>query len=267
MAKPDGAQWFDSDACWRYVGRWSGLVARELIEWLAMPEGADWLDVGCGPGPLAGAILERAAPRRVRGVDLSPQFVAAARERITDERASFAVDDAMDLGGEPDAAYDAVVSGLVLNFLPDPQVGVRAMQRVVKPGGVVAAYVWDYAEGMQIMRAFWDAAVDLFPEAAQYDEGSRFSLCNPEGLSRLWEDAGLAGVQTRAIDAPAVFRDFDDYWSPFLSEQAPAPRFAMSLTPADREALRKAVAARLPFHTDGSIHLTVRAWAVRGARP
>lgn len=141
MAEPVGEQWFDSEACWRYVGRWSERIARELIGWLGVPEGADWLDVGCGPGPLAGAILANAGPRRVRGVDLSPQFVAAARERITDERASFAVDDATTLAGEPDAAYDAVVSGLVLNFLPDPRAGVRAMRRVVKPGGVVAAYV------------------------------------------------------------------------------------------------------------------------------
>jgi hypothetical protein len=128
----------------------------------------------------------------------------------------------------------------------------------------VALYVWDYAGEMQLMRHFWDAAVALDPTAADKDEGRRFPICEPEALARLFDAAGLRAVATRAIDVPTVFSTFDDYWTPFLSGQGPAPGYAMSLTEERRAALRERIRATLPIAADGSIPLRARAWAVRG---
>ena len=130
--------------------------------------------------------------------------------------------------------------------------------------GVVAAYVWDYADRMQLMRYFWDAAVALDPAAAELDEGVRFPICRPERLEALWRAAGLTEVSSRAIDVPTTFPDFDDYWSPFLGGQAPAPGYAMSLDEGRRATLRERIRSMLPIEQDGSIRLIARAWAIRG---
>jgi hypothetical protein len=130
---------------------------------------------------------------------------------------------------------------------------------------VVAVYVWDYAEGMELIRRFWDAA-SLDPDAAPLDEARRFPLCAPAALEELWRSAGLAGVETRAIEVPTPFADFDDYWRPFLGGQGPAPGYVMSLDGDRRKALRERLRAELPTSADGRIRLTARAWAVRGTR-
>jgi hypothetical protein len=124
--------------------------------------------------------------------------------------------------------------------------------------------VWDYKEGMGLMRVFWDAAVALDPDAQALDEGVRFPLCRPELLRYLFEGAGLQSIDVRAIDVPTVFDNFDDYWQPFLGGQGPAPGYAMSLSAERREQLRDAVRERLPIEVDGRIALTARAWAIRG---
>jgi SAM-dependent methyltransferase len=162
------------------------------------------------------------------------------------------------------ASFDAVVSGLVLNFVPEPARAVAEMKRVARSGGTVAAYVWDYADKMELMRYFWDAAVALHPAARDLDEGPRFPVCKPGPLERLFTGAGLREVEVRAIDVPTHFRDFDDYWSPFLGGQAPAPGYAMSLTEERRSELRECIRRSLPIQPDGSIGLMARAWAVRG---
>jgi SAM-dependent methyltransferase len=248
-----------------YVGRWSRLVAREFLAWIAVSTGSRWLDVGCGTGALSETILNNAHPAEVVGADASEGFIAHAREQVKDERVSFGVADAQSLPFEDDR-FDVAVSGLVLNFIPRPERALAEMVRVVRPSGTVAAYVWDYAGQMQLMRHFWDAATALDPAAQQLDEGVRFPLCQPEPLQALFRDAGLADVSARAIDVPTVFRDFDDYWSPFLGGQGPAPSYAMSLGEPKRIALRERIRSRLPAASDGSIHLTARAWAVRGTR-
>ena len=248
-----------------YVGRWSRLVARELLDWLAVPPESRWLDVGCGTGALSQTILQIALPRRVSGVDRSEGLVAYAGEQVNDEHAHFVVGDAQALPMNT-GAYDAVVSGLVLNFVPQPDRMAAEMVRVARAGGVVAAYVWDYAGEMQLMRLFWNAAVALDPEAAELDEGRRFPICKPEPLIGLFRAAALRDVELRAIDVSTHFGNFDDYWSPFLGGQGPAPGYAMSLSEERREALRKRIRARLPFALDGSIPLVARAWAVRGVR-
>jgi SAM-dependent methyltransferase len=257
--------WTSGAAYEPYVGRWSRLVAREFLAWLAVPPGARWLDVGCGTGAITQTILAQADPAAVQGVDASAGFVAYAQETTPDPRAAFAVGDAQALTAAA-GTYDAAVSGLALNFVPQPERAAAEMARVTRPGGIVAAYVWDYAGEMQLMRYFWDAAVAFDPAAESFHEGSRFPLCRPEPLAALFRGAGLHRVEARAIDVPTVFRDFDDYWLPFLSGQAPAPRYAMSLSEERRAVLRERIRAALPVAADGSIALVARAWAVRGRR-
>ena len=246
-----------------YVGRWSRLVAREFVAWLAMPEGARWLDVGCGTGALSQAILDVASPHSLRGIDPSEEYLTFARQQVRDRHASFRLGDAQALP-EAAASYDAVVAGLVLNFVPQPSRAVAEMQRVARVGGTVAADVWDYAGQMQLMRYFWDAAVALDPATSTLDEGQRFPICQPEPLMQLFRTEGLQEVEGRMIDIPTAFRDFEDYWSPFLGGQGPAPSYTMSLSEERRVSLRERLRARLPIAADGSIHLIARAWAVRG---
>lgn len=166
-----------------------------------------------------------------------------------------------------DGSFDAAAAALVLNFVPDPQRGAQEMTRVVKPGGVVAAYVWDYAREMRMMRAFWDAAVELNPAAAELDQGQRFPICEPDALADCFSACGLTSVGVTAIEVDMHFRDFDDYWTPFLAGQGPAPAYAMSLSEPERDRLRALIRSRLPAAPDGSIGLVSRAWAVRGRVP
>ena len=257
--------WDSGDAYEPYVGRWSRLVAREFLGWLAVPSGGRWLDVGCGTGALVETILALAAPSEVVGIDPSPAYVTFARDRVNDPRVRFEVGDAQALQAAS-ATFDAVVAGLVLNFVPEPEEALSEMVRVARPGGTVAAYVWDYAEGMQMMRYFWDAAGALDSRARELDEGRRFPLCKPEPLTNLFQTAGLEEVEVRAIDVPTVFSDFDDYWAPFLGGQAPAPGYAKSLNQERRAELRERIRAGLPTNSEGEHHLIARAWAVRGVR-
>jgi SAM-dependent methyltransferase len=249
-----------------YVGRWSRLVAREFVRWLGVPPRGRWLDVGCGTGTLVQAIAAQAEPRLVIGIDRSRAFVGHARALVNDAPSAFQIGDAQALpvtGGR----FDAVVSGLVLNFVPDPARMVAEMARAGRPGSAVALYVWDYAAGMELMVRFWRAARRLDPAAAALDEAVRFPGCAPGPLEALFVAAGLSEVATCAIDVPTRFRDFDDYWFPFLGGQGPAPAYAMSLPEDRRIQLREAIRDSLPVAPDGSIRLAARAWAVRGARP
>ena len=257
--------WASGAAYEPYVGRWSRLVAREVLAWLAVPPGSRWLDVGCGTGALSQTILALGSPSRVKGIDASAGYVAFARGQVRDERLQFEVGDAQALPAET-ASYDVAVAGLVLNFVPQPARMVAELARAVRPGGLVAVYVWDYAGQMQLMRNFWDAAVALDPAAQDLDEGRRFPVCQPDRLTDLFRQAGLGTVQARAIDVPTRFRDFDDYWSPFLGGQGPAPSYAMSLNEERRAVLRARIRVGLPVAADGSIELIARAWAVRGVR-
>ena len=245
------------------MGRWSRPVAEQFLSWLAAPANGCWLDVGCGTGVLSGAIFEHAAPAIVTGLDFSPQFVTYSQTQFTGKPASFLVSDA---GALPlkRASVDTAVSGIALNFFPQPQNAVAEMARVTRPGGQVAVYVWDYAEGMQMLRIFWDAAVALDPPAAELDEGVRFPLCRPEPLAALFERAGLSGVQTEAIEVQTRFADFDDYWRPLLGGVGPVPGYIVGLPEAARAALKERLREMLPAAEDGSIVLTARAWAVRG---
>jgi SAM-dependent methyltransferase len=260
--------WDSGETYERYVGRWSRRVARDFLAWLTIPPGNRWLDVGCGTGALTQTILAMSAPGSVLGVDPSERYIAYARAQMTDTRARFEVGDARALPVDGQS-YDAVVSGLALNFVPatDQVIAATSMLRAARLGGVVAVYLWDYAGRMEFMRYFWDTAIALNPSASELDEGQRFPLCHPKALASLFRQAGVSAVETRAIDIPTTFRDFDDYWSPFLGGQGPAPAYVNSLKANQRTRLRDQIHRRLPVEPDGSIHLIARAWAVRGRRP
>jgi len=257
--------WKAGDLYEPYVGRWSRCVADAFVAWIAVLPNADWADLGCGTGALSEAILARTQPASIRGFDPSAGFLQFARRRLDHPTVTFAVADAQSLPLASDG-LDATVAGLVINFVPDPLAAAREMARVTRRGGTVAAYVWDYGGKMELMRFFWDAAVALDPAAEALDEGRRFPMCRPEALRELFVDAGLRDVATRPIDIATNFASFDDFWSPFLGGQGPAPSYAMSLGDDRRRALRERIRSALPLRADGSIHLVARAWAVRGRK-
>lgn len=256
--------WAAGDAYERYMGRWSRLVAAEFVAWLPCPPGARWLDIGCGSGALTSTVAARCRPRTLLGLDGSAGFVTTARASTSDP-VHFAVADAQALPVR-DALFDVAVSGLVLNFLATPAVALAEAARAVRPGGLVAAYVWDYAEGMEFLRHFWAAATTVDPSAAVHDESRRFPLCDPTALSNLWGEAGLTRVTVAPIDITTRFPHFDDLWSPFLSGQGPAPGYVATLSPATRAQVRRTLHERVPAGADGTIALKARAWAVRGSK-
>lgn len=258
--------WAVGDAYEAYVGRWSRRVAELFVRWLDVPAGRHWVDVGCGTGALTQTVLALADPAAIVGVDSSAGFLATARERTADPRAVFEVGDAQALPLPPGRA-DAVVSGLALNFVPDPARAAAEFVRVARPGAAVAGYVWDYAEGMELMRHFWEVAAEVDPAAAELDEGRRFPVCRPSRLGRLWVESGLARVAVEAVEIPTVFTGFDDYWLPFLGGQGSAPGYLASLPGPQRDAVRERLRTRLPAGADGTIALSARAWAVRGLVP
>jgi len=161
-------------------------------------------------------------------------------------------------------SIDTVISGLVLNFVPEPEKAVAEMIRVTKSGGRIGIFLWDYAGRMQMLRTFWDAAVELNPEAKELDEGVRFPLCKEGRLESLVAETGLRDVEAKPIEVETVFQDFDDYWNPFLGGIGPAGTYTMNLDQNSRDKLEEKLRKSLPVNEDGSISLVVRAWAVKG---
>lgn len=254
--------WARGPAYERYIGRWSRRIAPHFLDWLHQPPELRWLDVGCGTGALCAAILEHCSPESVDGVDPSEGFLETAvselGSRVTFHRAGA---EALPID---DASMDVVVSGLTLNFVPDLDRALGEMSRVTVDRGVIAGYVWDYAERMELLRWFWDAADDVDPAAVALDERARFSEFTPEYLTWRFAGAGLLDVETTGLEIPTVFADFDEYWAPFLGGQGVASAYVMSLDEATRERLHEHLRRLMPAEPDGSIRLVARAWAVRG---
>jgi SAM-dependent methyltransferase len=250
----------------RLIGRLSRAVAREFVAWLDPGPGLVWLDVGCGTGALTAAIAERARPARVVGIDPDPEAVSAARQALPDNRVQFRTAAAQQLPAGP-GAVDYAVSGLVLNLVPDPVRMLAEMTRVVKADGTVAAYVWDFAGRMQVLRYFWDAAIALDPAAEARDQGRLYPLCRPHRLRALFEDARLRSVAVRTIEVPARYGAFADYWEAIETGQGRPSDYVANLGRRQRDLLRDALSRSLPRALDGSIHLTAKAWAVSGQVP
>lgn len=253
--------WEKGNAYEQYVGRWSRQVAPAFLARLRIPIRRKWLDVGCGTGALCAAIIDNCEPSSVIGIEPSQGFLRTATENLTglvDLRQGSATDIPLD-----DKAVDVVVSGLVLNFVADVPGALAEMARVTVTGGTVAAYVWDYGGKMELMRYFWDAALDLDPQAAPMHEGLRFPICNPQALEVQFASAGLVGPEVTAIDIRARFASFDDYWQPFLGGQGPAPAYALSLDEDARLRLKRHIRSRMPMSEDGALNLIARSWAVQ----
>ena len=248
----------------QYIGRWSRRVAPLFLSWLATGTSKRWVDVGCGTGALSAAILDNCNPATVTGIEPSEGFLRLARENL-DDRVAFLAGSAEAIPIEDEAA-DIVVSGLVLNFVPNLPAALREMARVVSVGGTVGAYVWDYADKMEVIKSFWDAAVVLDPSAEDMHEGTRFPICNPVALRAAFEAAGFAGIDLTSIDVTADFASFEDYWQPFLGGQGPAPAYLMSLSEDRRAQLKDVLRTRISTNKEGRISLKARAWAVRGMK-
>jgi ubiquinone/menaquinone biosynthesis C-methylase UbiE len=260
MPKMD--KWTSGPAYETWMGRWSQLLADDFLDWLSAPPGARWLDVCCGTGILSQTIVQRCSPASVQGVDAAPTQIAFAREHRAQAELSFDVADAMALPFE-DCSFDVAVSGLGLNFIPDPIRALGEMKRVTHPGGTIAAYVCDYQEGARFVREFWDAALELDPEALSFDQGRRFAFCTPEGLRKLFEAASLDQITVRALEIETCFSSFDDYWEPFLKGQGSAPHYLATRDEPVQAAIRERLRASLAADANGAITLPARAWAVR----
>jgi len=256
-------QWAAGSSYEDFMGRWSRRLAPQFVSWLRIPRGVHWLDVGCGTGSLAHAICSHAEPASVVGCDPANPFVEYAREHIRDARVAFV---AAGVGSLPHRreGYDSVASLFALNFFPDAEAAVHEMRSVAAPRGTVSACVWDYSDGTQFLRRFWDAAAGMDSATPELDESNRFPLCRPDTLTALFRGSGLGDVRCEPIEVPTVFTSFDDYWRPFLGGTGPAPSYVASLDADRRAILARRLEEMLRREPDGTIALTARAWAVRG---
>jgi SAM-dependent methyltransferase len=243
----------------RFVGRYSPLLAEAMCDTAAVRPGQRALDVGCGSGALVGALAQRLGAENVVGIDPSEPFVEATRARVPG--AHVVVGPAESLPFD-DGEFDATLSQLVVNFLTDPEQGLREMVRVTRDGGVVAGCVWDYGGEMTMLRAFWDAAGALDPSAA--GEATTMRFATPDALEALWHGAGLADPDVRPLVVEASYDDFDDLWAPFPTGVGPAGAYTASLDEEARAALREEFARRLR-NPSGRFTLSARAWCAVGA--
>lgn len=248
----------------RFVGRYSPRLAQAMCDAAGVGPGQRALDVGCGSGALVAALAGRLGAENVAAVDPSEPFVEAARARVPGARISVAPAESLPFA---DDEFDATLSQLVVNFLGDPEQGLREMARVTRAGGVVAGCVWDYAGGMTLLRTFWDAAAALDPERAEpLMESFTMRFAKPEELEALWQGTGLADVDVRPLDVEVSYDDFDDLWAPFPTGVGPAGAYAASLEAEGQSALRDEFARRLGDPV-GPFTLTARAWCAVGSVP
>lgn len=256
--------WGSTEAYYNYMGRWSRKIAPKFVEWLNAPEQKSWIDIGCGSGELTASIKELCAPIQLIAMDSSEQYIESVSSRIGGVECQ--VGDALNIGMADDEV-DFAVSGLLLNFVPDKTKALDEMKRIVRPGGTVALYVWDYAGQMQIMRYFFDVARMFDPVSSEYDDGIRAKICTPDALFAAFTDLGFADVEVMNLDITTPFESFEDYWAPFLAGTGSAPKYCVSLEEGLRNKIRDGVRDKLPIGPDGRILLAARALAVKGKVP
>jgi SAM-dependent methyltransferase len=249
-----------------FLGRWTRRLAEAVIDFARLPEEGDLLDIGCGTGSLARTLATRGPGRRVVGIDASIAYIAFAR--ACGGAAAFEVGDACALPFA-DGAFAGATAQLVLNFVRDPDVALAEARRVVQRGGVIAAAVWDFRGGLVYQRLFWDSAAALDPDAgAQRDRLFSGALALPDGLTALFERAGLAAVEHGSLTIRMDYASFDDYWMPLLGGQGPVGTYLVSRPPALRAQIEEIVrAAYLAGAPDGPRSMTATAWAVRAVVP
>jgi SAM-dependent methyltransferase len=253
-----------ADAYDRHIGRYGSALAAELIRVAGVVPGQRVLDVGCGPGALTRALATALGPAAVAAVDPSPPFAAACRARVPGADVREGTAEALPW---EDGTFDVVLSQLVVNFLDDPLRGIGEMRRVGRPCAVVAACVWDYADGMTLLRRFWDAALRVDPDgAAARDEGRVMPFCAPGELRALWSAAGLHDVTGGELSVAARYEDFDTLWDPLERGVAPSGAYTVALDPPRRAALRDEL-RRLLGEPAGAFTLTARAWWAAGRVP
>lgn len=248
----------------RLMGRWSRHVAPKFLQFAPVSRGDEVLDVGCGTGSLTRTILALGDPARVVGIDLSERYVAFARERISDPRVRFEVGDACALPF-PDGSFDKALSLLVLHFVPEAQKAVAEMRRVARPGGTVAACVWDAYGGMSHMRMLWDTA-----GAMGLDPGRNLfrPMTAPGEMAAAWTELGLREVEQSTVAIRFEFADFEDYWGPFTSGDGPAGELVTGLPEADRARLEAQVRrAFVGSRPDGPRSFAAEAWVCKGIVP
>jgi len=262
MTEAPGAATFRvaADAYDRHIGRYGPALAAGLIAAAGIRPGQTALDVGCGPGALAAALADLLGAEQVAAVDPSEPFAQACGSRVPGVRVEVAAAEELPFG---DDSFDASLSQLVVNFMSDAPAGVGEMRRVTRPGGTVAAAVWDYADGMTLLRRFWDAAVALDPDAARLDEGVSMPYCRPDELGELWHGAGLQDVETSELVVEAGYSGFDDLWQPLESGVGPSGAYAAALPAQRRTRLREELRRRLGAGEE-PFRLTARAWCVVG---
>jgi SAM-dependent methyltransferase len=260
------AMFSEGDAYERFMGRWSRDLAPLLVRFAGVRDGDALLDIGSGTGALAGALATAAPASRIVGIDPAADYVALAQARHANDHVQFEVGDAQRMRFE-DRQFDRTLSLLVINFIPDPVKALDEMQRVTRRGGTVAAALWDYGDGMQMLRMFWDEAILLSPANDAKDE-RHMPLCRQAELSERWRRQGLLDVAEEGLTIETRFASFEDYWNPFLQKQGPAGAYVATLSPAERDQLRARLRRRLLGDgPDRPIVLTARAWAVRGVVP
>jgi SAM-dependent methyltransferase len=258
----------DGAAYERFLGRWSGWLAEALIDFAELPADGPLLDVGCGTGSVALELSRRYPGRNVWAVDVSAAYLAFARGREGGASIRFEQADAADLPFDA-GRFAASIAQLALNFMPDPRRAAQEMRRVTRPGGVVAAAVWDFRGGLVFQRLFWDTAAAIDPQAAlTRDRLFAHPLAQPEGLVGLWQEVGLEDIDGRSLTIRMDYQSFDDYWAPLLGGQGPFGSYVAGLSEPRCARIRASVrAAYLAGAPDGPRSLAATAWAVRGRAP